>query len=140
MQAWFQAVLTLNLLFLFINLGFLFIGGILDTANGVTSSDPTSLAGKSIDFDELGSNANNTVQSLNSTGGGFNTAFIFGDFGKAISMFMDTASTGIALLSGGYIVHTLEAVGFPGSFTGPFQAIVLVMNVGAVAYLVSGRW
>lgn len=123
MRDLYQNLILINFLFICINLGFYFIG------NAFTQ--PT-ISGKSLNFTTLNSDSNSTVQGFQG-GGGFNTAFIFGDFGKAITVFMN-------LISGGYVVNTLTVLGFPDYFVIPFQAILGIGTVVSLIYLVSGRW
>ncbi|WP_431753939.1 hypothetical protein [Nitrososphaera sp.] len=85
-----------------------------------------------VNFTTLQTSVNATTDIFGA-GGGFNTAFIFGDFGKAITVFMQ-------MISGGYIVETLQLLYFPDYFLVPFQAIVGVMTLGGLIYLVSGRF
>ena len=123
MQAWFSAVLTINLFFFCINMG-------LYMVNAAFYPDTDTLQPK-VNFTSLKGNVS-TITDGFETDGGFNTAFIFGDFAKAITVFMQ-------MISGGYIVETLQLLAFPVYFTLPFQAIVGVMTVGGLIYLVSGR-
>jgi hypothetical protein len=124
MQAWFSAVLTLNLFFFCINLG-------LYMVNAAFYTDTETLQPK-VNFTTLQADVNSTTAGFGD-GNGFNTAFIFGDYGKAITVFMN-------MISGGYIVQTLELFAFPDYFTIPFQAIIGVMTLGGLIYLVSGRF
>lgn len=124
MRDFFQMVLVLDLFFFCINLG-------LYMVNSAFYPDTETLQ-PVVNFTQLNENSTAIADGFGG-GGGFNTAFIFGDFGKAITVFMQ-------MISGGYIVETLQLLAFPAYFTIPFQAIVGIMTVGALVYLVSGRW
>jgi hypothetical protein len=129
MQAFFQIVLTLDLFFLCINLGLYMANSAFfpDEANSAHPVIP-----QAVNFTQLNENSTAIADSFEG-GGGFNTAFIFGDFGRAITVFFQ-------MVSGGYIVDTLNVLGFPGYFTVALQAIVGTMTIGALVYLVSGRF
>jgi hypothetical protein len=85
-----------------------------------------------VNFTTLQADVNSTTAGFGD-GSGFNVDFIFGDYGKAITVFMN-------MISGGYIVQTMELLAFPDYFTIPFQAIIGVMTLGGLIYLVSGRF
>ena len=124
MRDFFQMVLVLDLLFFCINLGLYMVNAAFYP--GTETLQPQ------VNFTALNSNSTDIADSFEG-GGGFNTAFIFGDFGKAITVFFQ-------MISGGYIAETLQLLSFPVYFTFPFQAIVGTMTVGALVYLVSGRY
>ena len=117
-------VLVLDLFFFCINLG-------LYMVNAAFYPDTETLQPK-VNFTSLQGNVSTITDSFEG-GGGFNTAFIFGDFGKAITVF-------VLMISGGYIVETLQLLYFPIYCTLPFQAIIGTLTVGGLIYLVSGRF
>jgi len=129
MQAWFSAVLSINLFFLCINLGLYMANSAFYPEQADTDSPVIPQA---VNFTALNENSTVIVDSFGD-GGGFNPALIFGDFIKAGTTFMQ-------LVSGGYIVQTLNLLGFPGYFTMAFQGIVGVMTIGGLLYIVSGRF
>ena len=128
MQAWFSAVLTINLFFLCINLGLYLVNSAFypEQANTDRPAIP-----QYVNFTQL-NQTNAAIVDDFGNGGGFNPALIYGDFLKAGSTFLQ-------LISGGYIFQTLQLLGFPSYFTYAFQGVVGVMTVGGLLYLVSGR-
>lgn len=118
----YQIVIAFYLFMLCINLGFYFVGGALGIP-GISSY--------STNFNTLNSTYNSQAQSY-AQGGGFNTALIFGDFGKGITDFM-------SIISGKYVLDTMTNIGMPDSLVLPMQVIVGFMAVVSLIYLVSGR-
>lgn len=108
--------------FLCINFGLWFIGSSLDL---------DSIKGMSIDFQAQNITLQNQINTFES-GGGFDLDLIFGDFRKAINVFMQ-------MISGGYVVNTLTSLGFPEDFTLPMRVVIGFMTIGSLIYLVSGR-
>ena len=90
-----------------------------------------AIADKSLPLDELADDYNATSQTY-AGGAGFNPAFIFGDFPKAITDFM-------SIIFGGYLYKTLLLFGFPGDLVTGLTALTGFLVVGSLVYLVSGR-
>lgn len=65
-------------------------------------------------------------------GGGFNIIFVFGDFTKAITQFMQ-------IVTGHYVFNMMEKFGFAQSFVVGTQVIFGLGVVGSLIYLISGR-
>ena len=81
----------------------------------------------------LVADVNSITVSFDDGGGDWNPVLIFGDFTRTITVFME-------IISGGYIVTTLENLGLPAFFTVQFQTILGVMTLGSLGYLISGRF
>ena len=117
-----QITLAVSLFGLIMNGSFYFVG----TALGVPA-----IVGYSSDLQAIENNLDTQAQSFNNTGG-FNPALIFGDFGKAITVFMN-------LISGHYFLIVLTSFGFAESFVFMLQVVFGFLTVASLIYLVSGR-
>lgn len=122
MRVLFEIVLAFNLFVLCINVGFYFIG------NGLGID---SVSNMSLDVETINSELNSTSQDFG-TQGGFNPELIFGDFGRAITLFMQ-------IISGGYILETLTNVGLSQDLIIPMQMVIGFSTVISLLYLLSGR-
>lgn len=122
MQPLLHMVLAFNLFIFCINVGFYFIG------NGLGIDGVSKM---SMDVTTTTANLNSTSQEFSSEGG-FNPELIFGDFGRAITLFMQ-------MISGGYVLDTMQSVGLSEYLILPIQMVLGFMTVGSLLYLLSGR-
>jgi hypothetical protein len=124
-------LISVYLFFLCVSAGFWYFGVELQRA-GVFTEGNNPAIDRSLNFTTLNNNFNSTAEGYEG-GAGFNPAFIFGDFGKAITEFMN-------VVTGGYAVQMLGKLGFPESMQTIVQTIVVGFgSIGALIYLISGR-
>src|SRR6185503_16222728 len=90
-----------------------------------------AIADKSLPLDELADGYNSTVLGYEG-GAGFNPVFLFGDYGKSITEFLN-------IIFGGYLYKMLLLFGFAQSFITGMVVITGFLVVGTLIYLVSGR-
>lgn len=117
--------------FLCISAGFWYFGKELENS-GIVTEGNNPILGRSLDFDEVNTGFNSTAAGYEG-GAGFNPSFIFGDFGKGITEFMN-------IVSGGYVLQMMTKLGFPQSFQTIMQVLVMGFGaIGALVYYISGR-
>lgn len=90
----------------------------------------TAIADRSLDMDALTNSFNATAQDYQTDP--FNAIFIFGDFGRAITEFLN-------IVSGGYIFSMMGLFGFAQSFITGVQVAFGLGVIMTLVYLISGR-
>lgn len=85
---------------------------------------------RSLNMEGLEDSFNATAQTYRT--GGFDPIFIFGDFQKAITQFLD-------IVSGGYVFDMMALFGFAQSFVVGIQVIFGLGVIATLIYLISGR-
>lgn len=121
-----QTILSIWVFTLCLNLGFFFIGNVL----GISSLQHTYI-------DPQAYIQSQTALVKNSTGGneGFNTVFVFGDFIKAINMFLALYTNQPLIDMIGLICLNCQGIVY---FTLPLQAIFAILNTIAIIALLRG--
>jgi len=121
MQELMRIVLSIEMFIMCISCGMWFFGEQLNM---------TTIKNMSLPLETLASNFNATVLGYETNP--YNPAFIFGDFGRAITQFMQ-------IVSGNYVFNIMGLFGMPISFIVGVSVIYFFAVLGTLIYLISGR-
>lgn len=121
MQQLMAMVLSLELFVMCISTGFWFFGEQLNMS---------TIKHYSLNITTLNRSFNATVLGYETNP--YNPAFIFGDFGRGITQFMQ-------IVTGNYFFGIMGLFGFPESFIIAVSVIYFFAVIGTLIYLISGR-